>query len=138
MKVKVKFAQLCSTLCDPMDSTVSPCNCPGQNTGVGSLSLLQVIFLTQVSNPGLLPCRQILCQLSHKGSPQATWCGKKKKRKKAEGSEWFKNEEHLSKVTFCTDLEFAIGFENMSHLRSYESCLGREIGMKASSGRVQE
>ena len=30
----------------------SPCNSPGQNTGVGSLSLLQGIFLTQGSNPG--------------------------------------------------------------------------------------
>ena len=43
-------------------------NSPGQNTGVGSLSLLQGIFLTQGSNPGLPHCRQILYQLSHKGS----------------------------------------------------------------------
>ena len=45
-------------------------NSPGQNTGVGSLSLLQGIFLTQVSNPGLPHCRRILYQLSHKGSPR--------------------------------------------------------------------
>ena len=45
-------------------------NSPGQNTGVGSLSLLQGIFLTQGSNPGLLHCRRILYQLSHKGSPR--------------------------------------------------------------------
>ena len=38
----------------------SPWNSPGQNTGVGSLSLLQGIFQTQGSNPGLLHCRQIL------------------------------------------------------------------------------
>ena len=37
---------------------------PGQNTGVGSLSLLQQIFLTQKSNRGLLHCRWILYQLS--------------------------------------------------------------------------
>ena len=48
----------------------SPWNSPGQNTGVGSLSLLQWIFPTQGSNPGLLHCRQILYQLSHKGSPR--------------------------------------------------------------------
>ena len=42
---------------------------PGQNTGVGSLSLLQGIFPTQGSNPGLPHCGQILYQLSHKGSP---------------------------------------------------------------------
>ena len=47
-----------------------PWNSPGQNTGVGSLSLLQGIFPTQGSKPGLPHCRQILYQLSHKGSPR--------------------------------------------------------------------
>ena len=47
----------------------SPWNSPGQNTGVGGLSLLQVIFPNQGLNPGLPHCRQILYQLSHKGSP---------------------------------------------------------------------
>ena len=46
-----------------------PWNSPGQNTGMGSLSLLQGIFPTQGSNPGLLHCRQILYQLNHQGSP---------------------------------------------------------------------
>ena len=46
----------------------SPWNSLGPNTGVGSLSLLQGIFPTQGSNPGLLHCKQILYQLSHKGS----------------------------------------------------------------------
>ena len=46
----------------------SPWNSLGQNTGVGSLSLLQGIFPTQGSNPGLSHCRRILYQLSHKGS----------------------------------------------------------------------
>ena len=40
-----------------------------KNTGVGSLSLLQRIFLTLESNQGLLYCRQILYQLSYQGSP---------------------------------------------------------------------
>ena len=48
----------------------SPWNSPGQNTGVGSLSLLQGIFPTQGWNPGVLHCGQILYQLSHKGSPK--------------------------------------------------------------------
>ena len=47
----------------------SPWNYLGQNTGVGSLSLLQGIFPTQGLNPGLPCCRRILYQLSHKGSP---------------------------------------------------------------------
>ena len=48
----------------------SPWNSPGQNTGVGSLSLLQGIFPTQGLSPGLPHCKWILYQLSHKGSPR--------------------------------------------------------------------
>ena len=47
----------------------SPWNSSGRNTGVGSLSLLQRIFPTQGSNPGLPHCRWILHQLSPQGSP---------------------------------------------------------------------
>ena len=47
-----------------------PWNSPGQNTGVGSLFLLQGIFPTQGSNPRLPHYRRILYQLSHKGSPR--------------------------------------------------------------------
>ena len=42
-----------------------PWNSPGHNIGVGSLSLLQRIFQTQGSNPGLPHCRRILYQLSY-------------------------------------------------------------------------
>ena len=65
--VKVKVAQLCPTLCNPMDCSLW--NSPGQNTSVGSCSLLQGIFPTQGSNLGPLHCRQILYQLSYHGSP---------------------------------------------------------------------
>ena len=41
-----------------------------KNTGVGSLSLLQWIFLTQESKWGLLHCRWILYQLRYQGSPK--------------------------------------------------------------------
>ena len=47
--------------------TIQPWNSPGQNIGVGSLSLLQGIFPTQGLNPGLPHCRRILCQLSFQG-----------------------------------------------------------------------
>ena len=46
----------------------SPWNSPDQNTGVGSLSLLQGIFSTQGLYPGLQHCSWFLYQLSHKGS----------------------------------------------------------------------
>ena len=56
-------AQSCPTLCDPMD-----CSPPGsvhggsagKNTAVGCHALLQGIFSTQGSNPGLPHCRWIL------------------------------------------------------------------------------
>ena len=48
----------------------SPWNSPSQDTGVDSHSLLSGIFPTQGLNPGLPYCRQILYQLSHKGSPK--------------------------------------------------------------------
>ena len=51
-----------------------PWNSLGENTGVGSLSLLQGIFPTQGSNPGLPHCRQIFYQLSHREA-QAYWSG---------------------------------------------------------------
>ena len=62
----------------PMDQTRSPAlqadSLPTEpsgkpkNTGVGSLSLLQWVFLTQESNWGLLHCRQILYQLSYQAA----------------------------------------------------------------------
>ena len=61
----MKLAQLCLTL--RPHGLYSPCNSSGQNTEVGSLSLLQQIFLIQESNPGLLHCRQILYQLGYQG-----------------------------------------------------------------------
>ena len=83
--------QLCPTLCNPKNCSTpglpvyhqshvqlfatpwiqeSSWNSPDQNTGVGSLFLLQGISPIQRLNPGLLHCRQILYQLSHKGSPR--------------------------------------------------------------------
>ena len=70
IKWKWSVAQSCPALW-PHELS-SPWNSPGQNTGVGSLSLLQQIFPTQGSNPGLPHCRWILRQLSHRGSPICT------------------------------------------------------------------
>ena len=69
---KEKWSESCSVLSDSLrpHGLYSPWNSPGQNTGVGSLSLLQGIFPTQRWNPGLPHCRRILDQLSHQGSPR--------------------------------------------------------------------
>ena len=67
-KVKVK---VCSVMSDSLwpHGLYSPWNSPGQNTGVGSYSLLWRIFPTQGSNPGLPHYRCILYHLSHQGNP---------------------------------------------------------------------
>ena len=51
-----------SNSCDSRD--YSPPGCPNKNTGVGSHSLLQGIFLTQGLNLGTLHCRKILYQIA--------------------------------------------------------------------------
>ena len=52
-----------------------PCSwdSPGKDAGVGSLSLLQGIFLTQRWNPGLPHCRQIPYQLNHREAQPQPW-----------------------------------------------------------------
>ena len=76
IKISTKFSFLlpwsesCSVVSNSLQphGLYNPWNSLGQNTGVGSLSLLQGIFPTQGSNPGLSHCRWILYQLSYEGS----------------------------------------------------------------------
>ena len=65
-------SESCSVVSDSLrpHGLYSPWNSPCKNTVVGSRSLLQGIFTTQGLNPGLPHCKQILYQLSHKGSPR--------------------------------------------------------------------
>ena len=72
MNVKAGESESCSVMSDSLQrhGLYSPWNSPGQNTGVGSLSLLPGIFPTQGSSPGFPHCRQILYQLKHKGRPR--------------------------------------------------------------------
>ena len=74
--LKVKVAQLCLTLGNPMDCRplwparlLCPWSSPDKNTGEGCHSLLQGIIPIQGSNSGLPHCRQILYHLSHQERP---------------------------------------------------------------------
>ena len=70
MSEKWKKSSLsCVILCHP-HGLYSPWNSLGQNTGVGSHSLLQEILPTQGLNLGFLHYRQISYQLRHKESPR--------------------------------------------------------------------
>ena len=67
MKVESESHSVVSHCLQPY-GLYSPWNSPGQNTGAGSLSLLQGIIPTQRSNSGLPLCRWSLYQLSHQGN----------------------------------------------------------------------
>ena len=70
---------MCPILCDPMDTRLlHPWDFLGKSTRVGCHFLLQGIFLTQGSNPGLPLCRQTLYRLSHQGRrPRFNSCVRK-------------------------------------------------------------
>ena len=72
-KCHVLVTQSCLTLCHPVDCSLPGSSVhgisPRKNTGVGCHFLLQGLFPTQGSNPGLQHCRWILYHLSHQGSP---------------------------------------------------------------------
>ena len=69
--VYTKLSESCSVMSNSLEphGLYSPWNSPGQNTRVGSFSLLQGIFPTQGSNQGLVHCKLILYQLSYLASP---------------------------------------------------------------------
>ena len=73
LESKSDITQLCPTVCDTMDCRL-PCDFAGKSTGVGCHFLLQGIFPTQGSNPGLLHCRQTLYRLSHQFSSVTQSC----------------------------------------------------------------
>ena len=102
-EVKVKVAQSCpkseshSVMSNSLQpyGLYSPWNSPGQNTGTDSLSLLQRIFPTQGSNPGLPRCGWILYQQSHKGSPRLLeWVA----YPFSSGSSWPRDQTHVSRI----------------------------------------
>ena len=73
---KVLVTQSCPSLCKPMDYSPPGSSVRGilqARTRVGCCGLLQGIFHTETSNPGLPRCRQILRCLSHHGGPTDMW-----------------------------------------------------------------
>ena len=90
-------SESCSVISDSLKphGLYCPWNSPGQNTGVGNLSLLQGIFPTQGSNPHLPHCRQ--------NSLPAEWPGKPK---------------HLINVWDCIDVQIINSF-NYSVLNAF-------------------
>ena len=75
--MKMLVSQSCLTLCDPMDCSPSGSSVLGILQArtlewmIARHSLLEGIFPTQGSKPGLLHCRQTLCYLSQQGSPMS-------------------------------------------------------------------
>ena len=101
----------------------SPWNSLGQNTGVGSFSLLHGIFSIQGSNPGLPHCRRILYQFSHKVSPRILeWVA----YPFSSGSSWPRNRTRVSCIAsrFFTNwaIKESLGYKcskNLTELRDF-------------------
>ena len=90
----------------------SPWNSPGQNTRVGSLSFLQGIFPTQGTNPGLPHCRQVLYQLSHKGSPRILeWVTYAFSRRSSQLQEIFPTQESNQGLLHCRWILYQLSYE---------------------------
>ena len=68
-KNEMLVVQSCPTLCNPIDYTV-PGILQARILEWGANPFSRGISPTQGSNPGFPPCRQILYQLSHQGSPR--------------------------------------------------------------------
>ena len=109
-KVKVKVAQSCRTL--RLCGLYGPWNSPGQNTGVGSLSLLQGIFPTQELNLCLPHCRHILYQLSHMGS---LYCSRYSYLLNLQGI--FLTQESNQGLLHCRQILYQLSYQGSSHLR---------------------
>ena len=91
---------------------------PGKlkNTRVGSLSLLQGIFLIQKSNQGLLHCRQILYQLSYQGSPRILeWVAYPFSRESFQPRNW-------TRFTCFAGGFFTSWATRKAHIFSYNTC----------------
>ena len=101
-----------------MDYTYSPWNSPGQNTEVRSHSLLQGIFPTQGSNPGLSLCRWILYQLSHQGSPEH-YIKFKPNWYKASGLKLIWNFQ----IGFCLKTDLLVCFQQIIFLKLWRTFL---------------
>ena len=73
-KKRKRISQSCLTLLQPQElyptRLLCPLGSPGKSTGAGSHAVLQGIFPTQGSNPGLLHCRWTFYHLSHQISVQ--------------------------------------------------------------------
>ena len=112
----------------------SPWNSPCQNTGVGSLSLLQGIFPTQRLNPDLPHCGQILYQLSHKGSPRILkWVAYP-----SSGSSWPRNQTRVSCIAGRFFTSWATG-EAQVFLASYLfSHLSAPSTLRLTFGRISQ
>ena len=132
--------QSCLSLCDPMDCNLPGSsvlgNSPGKNTRMGCHALLQGIFPTQGSNPGLIS-RQILYHLSHQGSPRILeWVAYPFSR----GTSWPRSQVKVSCIAsrFFTSWATWEAPLMISNARIFTPFFDRELIIKLSSLSVLE
>ena len=118
MVVKVKVSVMSDSL-RPHGLYIPWNIAPGQNTGTGSLSLLQEVFPTQGLNPALPHCRWILYQLSHRGMPRIlAWVVYPFSR----GSFWPRNGTGVSCIAGGFFTNWATSYDSGKELREQRLC----------------
>ena len=119
-------SESCSVMSDSLRSheLYSPWNSPGQNTGVGSRSLLQGIFPTQGLDPGLPHFRRILYQLSHQESPRILeWVA----YPFSSGSSWPRNQTRDS-ILHCRWILYQLSYQELSHTMGKNCAICKRCG----------
>ena len=107
-------SESCSDLSNSLQphGLYSPWNSPGENTGVGSLSLLQGIFPTQGSHPCLLHCGWILYQLNHKRDQRLN-CQHLMDHRKS---------KRIPKKIYLCFIDYAKAFDYVDHTHTKKTC----------------
>ena len=130
-KTESRESESCSVVSDSLQphGLYSPWNSPGQNTGVGSLSLLRGIFPTQGSNPGLLHFRQILYQLRKASGKEGVSGLEREGLEELGGGEGRMRGEGIGETHFFTGI-FPSG---LSCILSFTRLVGRKQPVRAQS-----
>ena len=106
---------------------------PGKKTGMGCYSLLQWIFPTQGSNPGLPHCRWILYHLSHQRGPRILeWVANLWSR----GSSWPRNQTRVSCIAGRFFTSWAMREAPSRHGEAKKEMPVKQWGIKQSSGKA--
>ena len=106
-------------------------NSPGQNTGVGSFSLLQGIFPTQGSNPGLPHCKLDSLPAELQGKPKNTGVGS------ISLLQWiFPTQESNQGLLHCRQILYQLSYQRSPNFWIIDKAIKQESSRKTSTSNL--